>query len=264
MSKLAGENGHVTGIDMTDKQIEVAIKYIDIQTKRFDFKVPNVTFIHDYMENISTHFKPNSLDIVTSNCVINLAQNKESVIKQIYDVLKDGGEFYFSDVYADRRVPDHIRKNPILYGECLGGAMYIKDFVRLARKTGFADPRIISMTPINIDNLQIKGLIENIVFYSITYRLWKIEGLEDACEDFGHIAIYKGGILESPHKFELDSGHIFERNRAEKVCGNTALMLSETRFNKFFEIIGNFDAHFGEFKDCGDSSKDTKGTASCC
>ncbi len=53
---------------------------------------------------------------------------------QVYRILKYGGELYFSDIYADRRLPEYLRKNPVLYGECLGGALYLKDFERIARK----------------------------------------------------------------------------------------------------------------------------------
>jgi radical SAM/Cys-rich protein len=251
LSKLVGENGFVYGIDMTENQIEIAVKYIDEQTKRFGYKKPNVRFIHDYIENTGRHIPENSLDIVISNCVINLIEDKEGVIKQIYRILKNRGEFYFSDIYADRRLPNELRTNSLLYGECLGGALYWKDFERIAKRVGFADPRIISKRVIEIKNEEIQGLVGNVTFYSITYRLWKINELEDACEDYGHIAIYRGGIPESPFKFMLDATHIFEKDKPERVCGNTALMLSETRFREHFEVIGSFETHFGLFANCG-------------
>ena len=250
LSKLVGEKGFVYGIDMTDSQIAVAQKYSAIQTERFGYEKPNVHFIHDYIENVGKYFADQSLDLVISNCVVNLVENKESLLKEIYRMLRKGGEFYFSDIYADRRLPAHLRKNPLLYSECLGGTLYWKDFERLAKKAGFTDPRIISKRTIDIGNEEIKVLIENIAFYSITYRLWKLDGLEDTCEDYGHIAIYKGGILESPFSFALDDSHIFEKNKPEKVCGNTALMLSQTRFKSYFEVIGDFNKHLGAFKDC--------------
>lgn len=251
LSKLVGEEGFVYGIDMTKEQIEVAMRYVDDHTNRYGYKQPNVKFIHDYIENLDKHIPENSIDIVISNCVVNLIEDKERVIKQIYKILKEGGEFYFSDIYADRRLPDEMKKNPLLYRECLGGALYWKDFERIARKAGFIDPRVVSKKVVEIKNEEIERLIENVTFYSITYRLWKIQGLEDACEDFGHIAIYRGGISESPFKFMLDSTHIFEKDRPERVCGNTALMLLATRFKDYFEVVGNFKKHLGQFIGCG-------------
>jgi hypothetical protein len=77
-------------------------------------------------------------------------------------------------------------------------------------------------------------------------------------------------VPESPFAFELDFGHVFEQNRPEKVCGNTALMLSRTRLRNFFEITGSFDNHLGAFRDCGtiaapgkDSAQSDAGSACC-
>lgn len=250
LSRLVGENGSVYGIDMTKEQIDIAVKYVDEHTKRYGYKKPNVKFIHDYIENLEKHIPENSVDIAISNCVINLVEDKEGVMQQIYKILKNGGEFYFSDIYADRRLPAEMRKNPLLYGECLGGAVYWKDFERIARKAGFIDPRVVSKRVVEIKNEEMQRLVENVTFYSITYRLWKIHSLEDACEDYGHIAIYRGNIPESPFKFMLNASHIFEKNKPERVCGNTALMLSETRFRDYFEVIGSFNQHFGLFENC--------------
>lgn len=256
MSKLAGEKGFIYGMDMTENQIDIAKKYVKEQTKRFDYKKPNVEFILDYIENIERYFKEEAIDLVISNCVINLAEDKEIVLRQIFNILKYGGELYFSDIYSDRRSPDDIKNNPILYSECLGGALYFKDFERISRKIGFIDPRVVSKREINITNQEIKDLIGNIKFYSITYRLWKLKGLDDACEDYGHIVIYRGGVEEAPFKFELDDSHVFYKNKPERVCGNTALMLSETRFKRCFKIMGSFKEHFGEFKECSNNNKE--------
>lgn len=263
LSKLVGANGHVYGIDMTEEQISVAKKYLSVHTERFGYVEPNITFIHDYIENINKYFEKGSLDLIISNCVVNLVENKEKLLHHIYDILKFGGEFYFSDIYSDRRIPEDLKNNKILYGECLGGALYWKDFERIAKKAGFIDPRIVSKRIVDIKSDEIKSLVGNINFYSITYRLWKIEGLEDACEDYGHIAVYKGGIKESPFRFALDSSHVFEKDKPERVCGNTALMLSKTRFRKYFEIIGDFRNHFGQF-DCNKQNKDESNFTSCC
>jgi arsenite methyltransferase len=268
-SKLVGEKGFVHGIDMTENQIEIAYKYQNEQAARFGYEKPNVHFTHDYIENLETHFPENSFDLVVSNCVVNLIENKERLFNQIFRILQYGGEFYFSDIYADRRLPDHLRKNPMLYGECLGGALYWKDFERIAGNAGFTDPRVVSKRVVDVSNEEIKNLIGNITFYSITYRLWKIKGLEDACEDFGHVAIYRGGIPESPFTLALDAHHIFEKDKPERVCGNTALMLSESRFAQYFEVIGSFAQHFGLFESCSTTKspgngRDSQSGSPCC
>jgi ubiquinone/menaquinone biosynthesis C-methylase UbiE len=265
MSKLVGPKGNVYGIDMTENQIAVAGKYVDKQTEAFGYSKPNVKFIYEYIENLSKHFEKESLDVVTSNCVINLAEDKEIILQKVYDTLKLGGEMYFADVYADRRVPNSITRDPILRGECLGGALYYRDFETIAKKVGFADPRIISRKLINIDNPKIKDMIGNIQFYSITYRLWKLKDLEDACEDYGHIAVYNGQMSESPFKFELDDGHVLYKNKPERVCGNTAIMLSGTRFKQYFQMMGSFKEHFGAFQSQSTvETKEANNSSSCC
>lgn len=246
-SKLVGEEGNVVGIDMTDEQISVAQKYVSHQTKEFGFKKNNIYFIHDVIENLDRHIPNSSIDVVISNCVINLLKDKKYVLNKIFNALKEGGEFYFSDVYADRRLPEYVKNNKIIYGECLGGALYIRDFEEMAKSVGFSSPMIITKREIQIDDKDIKKLTGNIKFYSITYRLFKIEGYESGCEDYGQIAIYRGGIKYSENVFTLDNEHIFEKNRPVMICGNTARILSRSRFNRYFEIIGSFDEHFGAF-----------------
>lgn len=268
LSRLVGEKGFVYGIDMTEKQIGVAERYLEEQTRRFGYREPNVKFIHDYIENVGNYFKEESLDLVVSNCVVNLVEDKEAVLREIYRMLKRGGEFYFSDIYSDRRTPEDLRKDPTLYAECLGGALYQKDFERLSKKVGFIDPRIVSKRVVAITNREIKELVGNVTFYSITYRLWKLEGLDEGCEDYGHIAVYRGGLRHAPFSFELDGSHVFEKDRPEKVCGNTALMLSATRFRQYFQVLGSFDVHFGEFNACAAGEKDdlagAAGDGGCC
>ena len=185
MSKLIGQQGFVYGIDMTESQIAIAGEYIAKQMETFGYSNPNVKFIFDYIENVPEHFEKESLDVVTSNCVINLTEDKEVIFSNVYQVLKFGGEMYFSDVYSDRRVPERISRNALLRSECLGGALYYKDFEKIARKVGFTDPRIVFKRAISINNKQIENLVGNITFYSITYRLWKLKGWKTAAKTMG-------------------------------------------------------------------------------
>jgi len=151
LSYFVGEKGEVVGVDMTDEQLEVGNRYLPIQTEKFGYKNPNVRFVQGYIEDLSEIDLPdNYFDIVISNCVVNLSPDKPSVLKEVYRVLKKGGEFFFSDVYVDRRLPHWAKRDPILLGECLGGALYWKDFERLAKKTGFNDPRVYACSKINL------------------------------------------------------------------------------------------------------------------
>jgi SAM-dependent methyltransferase len=267
MSKLVGEDGFVYGIDMTENQLAVANRHIENQTRAFGYKRPNVGFVLDNMETIEKHFTAESLDLVTSNCVLNLAEDKEMVLHQVHQVLQSGGEFYFSDIYADRRIPDELKNNEVLYGECLGGALYHRDFERIARKVGFSDPRIVVKRELPINNDSVKKLVGTINFYSITYRLWKVEGLEESWEDYGKTATYLGGVPESPTVFELDENYVFEQNTPVRICKNTELMLTQTRFKPFFKVMGDSKRHLGAFVHCsakGEKTSGLKPEKSCC
>jgi arsenite methyltransferase len=93
---------------------------------RFGYDRSNVDFRYGQIEDLQTAgIADDSVDVVISNCVINLSPDKRAVLSEIFRVLKPGGELYFADFFADRRVPDAVASDSLLYGECLGGAMYV-------------------------------------------------------------------------------------------------------------------------------------------
>lgn len=268
LSAMVGEKGRVVGVDMTEAQLDVARAHVGFHAEAFGYSAPNVEFHKGFIESLDDlDLDPGSFDIIVSNCVINLALDKGAVLRGAHRLLKPGGEMYFSDVYADRRVPAALRDDPVLYGECLSGALYWNDFEALARASGFADPRLVEDRPLTIENPEIEARVAPIRFSSATYRLWKLDGLEPACEDYGQAVIYKGTIPHAPHGLRLDKHHVIEAGKVFPVCGNTWRMLAETRLAPHFQFIGNFDTHYGIFAGCGAVSP-FDGTASegasCC
>ncbi len=244
LSKLVGANGQVVGVDMTPEQLGVAERHRTYHAEKFGYKAPNTKFLHGYIEDLeSLGIANNSVDLVVSNCVLNLSPDKRRVFSEIFRVLKPGGELYFSDVFADRRIPEDMAQDPILRGECLGGALYIEDFRRLLADLGCRDSRSVSQSPLQINNPEVAEKIGLIRFYSITVRAFKLK-LEDRCEDYGQTATYRGTIPGSPHYFVLDDHHLFEAGRLTQVCRNTAMMLNETRYAPYFEIGGRADTPF--------------------
>lgn len=254
LAQMVGEDGYVLGVDMTEEQLEVARRHQAYHQDKFCFKQSNVEFRQGYIERLAElELDDESFDIIVSNCVINLSPDKEAIFKEAYRLLKPGGEIYFSDVYSDRRIPTSLVKDPVLYGECLSGALYWNDFINLSKKTGFLDPRLVKDKTITIGNNEIIEKIGHINFYSATYRLFKLPELESHCEDYGQAVIYKGSIDYHPESFILDSHHEFLTNKVIPVCGNTWRMLHDTRFAKHFFFIGDFKRHFGIYPDCGTS-----------
>lgn len=254
LSQLVGQKGEVIGVDMTTEQVDVAERHIDYHTDKFGYAYSNVKFLKGNIEALDElDLEPNSFDLIISNCVINLTVNKEKVLNDVYQLLKPGGEMYFSDVYSTRRISKELQDDPVLWGECLSGALYWKDFLRIAHKTGFVDPRSVKNNPITIENKAIEEKCGDIQFHSVTYRLWKIKGLEDACEDYGQAVAYKGTIENNVSSFDLDDHHNFPKNKIMSVCGNTYLMLQGTRYKDHFEFYGNWETHFGIYEGCGES-----------
>lgn len=250
LSQLVGAAGEVVGVDMTAEQLAVARNHQAFHAELFGFA--NVSFLEGRIERLDElPLEPASFDVVVSNCVLNLSVDKPAVLRGVQRLLKPGGEFYFSDVYADRRLPEQLRRDPVLYGECLGGALYWNDFLRLARGAGFADPRLVSDRSLAIGDPALAALVGEARFFSASYRLFAIAELEDACEDHGQAVIYRGSIPQQPHRFDLDSHHAIETGKVFPVCGNTFRMLQQTRFAPHFTFIGDYENHFGLFEGCG-------------
>jgi SAM-dependent methyltransferase len=268
LAQLAGPTGKVTGVDMTAEQLAVARQYQSWHVDKFGYD--NFRFVEGYIERLDElGLEPESFDVIVSNCVVNLSPDKDAVLGGVYRLLKPGGEFYFSDIYADRRVPDSIRNHSVLYGECLGGALYWNDFLRTAQRAGFIDPRLVEDRPLEITDPELADQVGPTRFFSATYRLFKIEQLENACEDYGQAVIYRGSIPHHANGFQLDKHHNLDAGRALPVCGNTWRMLHDTRFAAHFDFIGDSNRHFGLFEGCGaslpfDTEHRAEGGASCC
>jgi SAM-dependent methyltransferase len=273
LAQLVGSTGSVLGVDMTEEQLSLAERHHGWHAKTVGYD--NVKFRLGYIEELEAlDLADASFDVIVSNCVVNLSPRKDKVLSEVFRLLKPGGEFYFSDVYADRRVPAALRHDPLLYGECLGGALYWNDFLALAKAAGFTDPRLVEDRPIMLTDPAVQEKVGAVRFYSATYRLFKLAGLEDHCEDYGQAVIYRGGIPHSEHLFQFDKHHLMEKGRIFPVCGNTYRMLNTTRFASFFDFFGNTDTHYGIFPGCGAampfSTNDTRGnvepqtTNSCC
>lgn len=210
--------------------------------------------------------KNDSVDVAISNCVINLAPDKEIVFREILRVLKKGGELYFADVFADRRLSEEMKSDPIMVGECLGGAIYMEDFRRMLMRLGISDYRVIASSPIDPGNAELERRCGNVRFHSMTLRVFNLPELEDRCEDYGQVAWYQGTLPDAADRFILDDHHVFITGKPMTVCSNTASMLADTRFAPHFRIEGDLSVHHGLF-DCDPEKRklsDSGEVGGCC
>jgi SAM-dependent methyltransferase len=133
-ARKVGENGHVIGVDFSEKSIAAARRNAEeIDAKNVEFRLGD-------LENLP--IEDESIDVVISNCVINLVPDKEKVFKEAYRVLKSGGRMIISDMVTDKKLPQSVRNNPVLWSSCIGGALPEREYLEAIEKVGFQDVKI--------------------------------------------------------------------------------------------------------------------------
>jgi arsenite methyltransferase len=133
-ARRVGATGKAYGLDMTDQMLELA------RRNQSEAGVENAEFLKGDIEAVP--LPPNSVDVVISNCVINLSGDKRKVLSEAFRVLKPGGRFAVSDVVVRGHVPEPIKKNMELWIGCVAGALEEQEFLQLLRDVGFTKPSI--------------------------------------------------------------------------------------------------------------------------
>ena len=154
--RRVGKEGKVIGVDMTDEMLEKARKYA--HKGGFD----NVEFRKGDIEDLPV--EDAEVDAVISNCVINLAPDKQKVFRETYRVLKPGGRLMVSDVVLTKPLPDEIKNDEQLLSGCVAGAILKQDYLKLLEKVGFSDVKIHNETP-----GFLKSYTANITFSAIKH-----------------------------------------------------------------------------------------------
>ena len=135
MAEEAGENGFAYGIDLSDGMVKKARTNLD------KFGVTNAEIIQSEMESLPLN--DNSVDVTISNCTINHSSNKEAVWSEVFRVLKPGGRFVVSDIYATAPVADEYRNDPQAVAECWAGAVTRAEYLTMLEETGFTNIKIL-------------------------------------------------------------------------------------------------------------------------
>lgn len=130
-ARRVGPSGFAYGLDMTDEMLALAEK------NRTEAGAENVRFLKGHIEDIP--LPDNSVDVIVSNCVINLSADKDQVLREAFRVLKPGGRFAVSDVVIDGPLPDAVRKDMELYVGCVAGALERGEYLDKLRAAGFVE-----------------------------------------------------------------------------------------------------------------------------
>ena len=135
MAEEAGENGFAYGIDLSDGMVKKARTNLD------KFGVTNAEIIQSEMESLPLN--DNSVNVTISNCTINHSSNKEAVWSEVFRVLKPGGRFVVSDIYATAPIADEYRNDPQAVAECWAGAVTRVEYLTMLEETGFTNIKIL-------------------------------------------------------------------------------------------------------------------------
>lgn len=171
-SRRTGAAGHVIGVDMTPEMISLARKNAEKSG------ITNVDFRLGEIERLPV--ADSTVDVILSNCVINLSQDKASVFREAYRVLKPGGRLSISDVVATAPLPEEVRRDAALISGCIGGAEYVGTLEELLDTTGFVN---ILLTPKDNSREIIHSWVpdSNLEDYVASYQIEAFKPVDSSC-----------------------------------------------------------------------------------
>src|SRR3989475_12688146 len=158
-AKRVGPTGKAYGLDMTDEMLALA------RANQAKAGVANVEFLKGEIENIP--LPPQAVDVIISNCVINLSADKARVLKEAHRVLRPGGRFAVSDVICRGEIPDVVRHSMELWVGCVAGALAEGEYRRLLQEAGFVD---IDIEPTRVYEFKDAG-IDDVLAREVTGRV---------------------------------------------------------------------------------------------
>jgi radical SAM protein with 4Fe4S-binding SPASM domain len=219
-ARRVGPTGRVIGVDMTDPMLRIARENSILVAENLGYDVAE--FRQGYLEELP--LEDAGADVITSNCVINLSPDKPDVFREMWRALRDHGRIVLSDIVADRPVPQGVRHDERLWGECIGGALTEEAFLSGLERAGFYGLSVLRKS--------FWKRVEGVAFYSLTVRGYKFQKTQ-GCVYAGHRAVYHG-----PFKAITDEeGHLFPRGEAVEVCTDTAAKLQNPPYAGLFTVL---------------------------
>lgn len=259
-SQVVGPAGRVIGIDMTDEMLQVARRNAPVVAERLGFA--NVEFRRGRIQDLALDFdlldqalarepvtsaeallrasgladelrrsRPlvagGAVDVVVSNCVLNLVDGKEKqrLFREIYRVLRDGGRAVISDIVSDEAVPLELQQDPELWSGCISGALTESGFLAAFEEAGFHGVRIVER------QREPWRTVAGIELRSLTVEAFK--GKEGACLERRQAVIYKGPFREVLD----DDDHRIRRGERYAVCDKTFRLFQQQPYRDCFDFV---------------------------
>ena len=149
-AKKVGETGRVIGVDMTPEMIERATSSAE------RMGVTNVEFRQGYLEDLPVD--ANSVDVIISNCVINLSPDKSKVFAEAFRVLKPGGKLAVSDIVTNGPLPEAVKQSLSAWAGCVAGTVEAKDYIGMMEAVGFTD---VTVNPVFFDKETVDSALDD-------------------------------------------------------------------------------------------------------
>lgn len=259
-SQIVGPKGKVIGVDMTDEMLALARENAPIIAERVGYA--NVEFRRGHIEDLKldldaldnwlsenpvqsakdmermdaeilrmkselTMIPDNSVDVIVSNCVLNLVSDtkKKQLFSEMFRVLKIGGRVAVSDIISDEESPDALKQDERLWSGCISGAMTERGFIDALEDAGFHG--------ITVDKFEMEPwqIVEGIEYRSATYLAYK--GKQGECLEKNQALIYKGPWRQ----VQDDDGHVFMRGERSAVCEKTYELMQREPYTDMFYTI---------------------------
>jgi len=222
-ARLVGPAGRVIGIDMTDTMLAIARRNAAVVAANLGYPASNIEFRKGRAEAMP--IEDGMVDLIISNCVINLAPDKRKVFREMFRVAKVGGRFTISDIVSDQTVPQYLVHDTQKWGDCLSGALTLTEYIGGMVDAGFWAVHLVKSSPWQI--------IDGIHFFSITLTGYKPSAVPSE-------STVRYATLRGPFSRVVDErGTTFQRGIPVRISPETTLLLSLTPLANHFVLSGD-------------------------
>lgn len=217
-SRLVGPAGRVIGIDMTETMLEIARRNAPVVARHLGYP-ENVEFRKGMAEAMPV--ADASVDLIISNCVINLTPDKPKVFREMFRVLKPGGRFTISDIVSDQLVPQYLVQDSAKWGDCVSGSLQAGDYLAGLAEAGFLG--------VHQNKSLFWRVIDGIHFLSLTLTGWKFS---DVAGQNGLCATLAGPFSQVADEL----GRIYQRGKPQPIDTRTTQLLKSRACQSLFLV----------------------------